>query len=482
MASLESEKEFFSRSLSHYLSQINFNILQAENWVLNLTILIQEFLRNFQENSWNEFLFLNEKLKLKIVIENILHYKNIKKQIKKLIILFLQKKIKLFHENPSSFSFSSSSTSSLPSLSLSLSSSYSPSLSLSLSSLQSLNSIDQELSLIKSMNLCEYYYNEIINLLENEIQSYIRQTYSNEYNESCLNNIKKWIINSLFKFCSLIFNEQSLTVELENKMIQFSSIALVRVRSTEFFDIIVNYPESTPAIIELRDLCPQVSSSFTMLGKELKESLGRRLLHIGASTTQIIDFYILMIKSLRILDKSNLLLDHVAKPIRKYLISRKDTIRCIVSSLTEKKDDLHNVLRDGGSLEYGMDSDDEAADLITANICDSWNPPIRALDFPGTGSHDKDILALLVSIYGSTDLFVSEYRSILADRLLANSDYNIDTEVATLELLKIRFGEEPLHSCEVMLHDIDASKRMNQAVNSVIQQNNVFYYFFLSSR
>ena len=27
-----------------------------------------------------------------------------------------------------------------------------------------------------------------------------------------------------------------------------------------------------------------------------------------------------------------------------------------------------------------------------------------------------------------------------------------------------RFGEEPLHSCEVMLHDLETSKRINQSI------------------
>ena len=51
-----------------------------------------------------------------------------------------------------------------------------------------------------------------------------------------------------------------------------------------------------------------------------------------------------------------------------------------------------------------------------------------------------DTLALLVSIYGSTDLFIVEYRSLLAERLLRNSSagYGTEQEVANLELLKIR--------------------------------------------
>ena len=49
-----------------------------------------------------------------------------------------------------------------------------------------------------------------------------------------------------------------------------------------------------------------------------------------------------------------------------------------------------------------------------------------------------DILALLVSIYGSSDLFIVEYRSLLAEKLLANLKYLTEQEVANLELLKIR--------------------------------------------
>lgn len=34
-----------------------------------------------------------------------------------------------------------------------------------------------------------------------------------------------------------------------------------------------------------------------------------------------------------------------------------------------------------------------------------------------------------------------------------------------------RFGEEPLHSCEVMLHDIDSSKRLNTAITAAIKSS-----------
>ena len=36
---------------------------------------------------------------------------------------------------------------------------------------------------------------------------------------------------------------------------------------------------------------------------------------------------------------------------------------------------------------------------------------------------------MLVNIYGSSELFVNEYRNMLADRLIAVTDYDVDKEV-----------------------------------------------------
>ena len=40
---------------------------------------------------------------------------------------------------------------------------------------------------------------------------------------------------------------------------------------------------------------------------------------------------------------------------------------------------------------------------------------------------------MLVNIYGSKDLFVSEYRTLLADRILSSFNYDTEKEVNTPE-------------------------------------------------
>ena len=77
-----------------------------------------------------------------------------------------------------------------------------------------------------------------------------------------------------------------------------------------------------------------------------------------------------------------------------------------------------------------------------------------------------DIISMLVNIYGSKELFVNEYRSLLSNRLLSQFSYDTDKEIRNLELLKLRFGDAPLHQCEVMLKDVGDSKRINTNLHS----------------
>ncbi|CAL8992584.1 unnamed protein product [Prunus brigantina] len=53
---------------------------------------------------------------------------------------------------------------------------------------------------------------------------------------------------------------------------------------------------------------------------------------------------------------------------------------------------------------------------------------------------------------------------------LNKSDYDIDTEIRTLEILKIHFGESSMQKCEIMLNDLIDSKRTNGNIKATITQ------------
>lgn len=59
------------------------------------------------------------------------------------------------------------------------------------------------------------------------------------------------------------------------------------------------------------------------------------MLTAGASTNDILHQYVSTIKALRTIDPTGVFLEAVGEPIRDYLRGRKDTIKCIVTMLTD---------------------------------------------------------------------------------------------------------------------------------------------------
>jgi anaphase-promoting complex subunit 2 len=135
-----------------------------------------------------------------------------------------------------------------------------------------------------------------------------------------------------------------------------------------------------------------------------------------------------------VLDPAGVLLEAVAEPVKEYLRIRKDTVRCIVTSLTsDTNSELFEELDRSDLRELTGNTGDDSEEEAEAGDCARWKPdPIEA-DPTKTSQSRKtnDILSMLVTIYGSQELFVNEYRLMLADKLLANLDFNTDREVSS---------------------------------------------------
>lgn len=146
------------------------------------------------------------------------------------------------------------------------------------------------------------------------------------------------------------------------------------------------------------------------------------------------------------------------------------------SSLTDKdaKSDLYEELQrpDAIPLDQYPDSDDDENPSPS-----DWNPaPSKyyqrisgAMTSTPSLAKNVDLLTMLVRIYGSHDLFVDEYRMMLADKLLASINFNTDEEVHNLELLMLRFGETSMRKCEIMVKDIGDSKRISNNIHSAMR-------------
>merc|ERR1719495_980286 len=253
--------------------------------------------------------------------------------------------------------------------------------------------------------------------------------------------------------------------EYRNKLLQYLYETYTKARIEQLFNIIIEFPESQPALEDLRE-CLTHTDLRSHLTTNLRQVLDAKLLHPGVNTADILTAYIAAIRALRVLDGSGVVLELVCENVRKYLRTREDTVRCIVQSLiddsaTELTEEL--VKTEGLRLDESFQEEDNCTDNWEA-----WEPDPVDADPTKTssGRRSSDIISMLVNIYGSKELFVNEYRSLLSNRLLANCSYDTEKEIRYLELLKLRFGETPLHQCEVMLKDISDSKRINSHLHS----------------
>ncbi|XP_072529315.1 anaphase-promoting complex subunit 2 [Salminus brasiliensis] len=343
----------------------------------------------------------------------------------------------------------------------------------------------QELSHILSrLQLLERVSSEAVtNILHRLIEERMEQRCRGEYENSFLADFNDWL-EQVLGWLSRVFAsevDEASTASLAAKvkpdqpgsailqrwrchMHQFFCRIYVNMRIDELFSIIRDFPESIPAIEDLK-FCLERTNQRQQLLTSLKSAFETRLLHPGVHTSDIITVYISAIKALRELDPSMVILQVACQPIRKYLRTREDTVRQIVGSLTGDAEgccDLANELSraDPVTLET-QDSEDEGSDP------DDWTPdPTDALtDKTGSKRRSSDIISLLVSIYGSKDIFIDEYKTVLADRLLHQFNYNTAREIRNVELLKLRFGESIMHYCEVMLKDVADSRRINTNIH-----------------
>ena len=317
----------------------------------------------------------------------------------------------------------------------------------------------------------------LTNLIQDEISKHIHEKCRGNFGAPHLKTLELWLDTIVVEWLTRIYNNGSSKLDPSNTKIN-DSINYFKMKLKyflfekyantiidQFFNIIIEYPDSQPAIDDLK-LCMEKLDLRAHLVETLKNSIETRLLHPGVDTSDIITGYVATIKTMRHLEKSGILLQTVTEPVKEYLRKgRQDTVRCVITSLIEETpSDLSEEL----ARSEAINAEEAERKQDEMNNWESWSPdPIDADPEKHSPQNRKsDIISMIVDIYGSKELFVSEYRNLLAERLLTQLDFTPEKEIRNLELLKLRFGENLLHSCEVMLKDISDSKRINAHIQS----------------
>ncbi|CAD6188640.1 unnamed protein product [Caenorhabditis auriculariae] len=243
----------------------------------------------------------------------------------------------------------------------------------------------------------------------------------------------------------------------------------------KIYDLVfVEFPRSHKSIATLR-YCMQQADDYgrARLSDTLVEHVEKKLLLTAVGTKKILNGYASCVESLRELDTTCVVMHRVCNVIKEYLKSRSDTIQQIISYITsDKKEELEKNM----TKRSAMMEEDELKDVnneflpenMDTSLWNRWQPdPIDVQ--PGDSGQVRqgaDVFNMLVSVYGSKELFVKEYRTLLADRLSNSNSKDPRFEKRYLDLLKLRFQYSELQNCEVMLKDVEQSQKIDWAVSS----------------
>ena len=250
--------------------------------------------------------------------------------------------------------------------------------------------------------------------------------------------------------------------DLQNFADRIVQEAFFELRLKELYEMIAEFPDSMCGALELRDCLAHLKERDKFV-ENFQKVLTNRLLHSGANTSQIIHIYISAVKFLKVVlgERRRHLTRAATNPIRNYLRLRDDTVRCIVSSLTSNDDD-----DDDAAFEKIPAFQDTSSSIVSTLPGGDDSSDEGLTKF--IGGNKKGALPTLMAIYGSSDIFVSEFKQILASKLLSTST-SVDKEVKNVELLRLQFSDAPLYACEVMLRDVQESVRITKGLKSTQQ-------------
>ncbi len=298
--------------------------------------------------------------------------------------------------------------------------------------------------------------------------------------KSIVPQLRLWIQDGFCPLVELVLEclrcEQSSILPTELTSWQEMALArLGRARVDNLFDFVIHWDKSMGAILDIKEYL-RIPNAKQYLTSSFSQQISRRLLHPGATTTYILNVYISIIRSFHELEPKGVLLERVARPIRRYLKEREDTARIIISSLlTDLSDETGGKFTSNGELSYevasemakpfanyGQDTDEE----LNWNDM-NWQPLPQDASPDYKKSKVEDVIWFLLTLWERED-FINELKNIYGDHLLRCQDPEYEKEIRLLELIKMRLGDDKLQACEVMLRDVLESKRINSTIRTTI--------------
>jgi len=260
---------------------------------------------------------------------------------------------------------------------------------------------------------------------------------------------------------------------------------LLKIRVADIYGLCCDFPDCSVALDELRTLIDS-KHAWIPVTLAMRDIIEARICTPHVSTSDLITCYIYAVQVLGRLESgendtipSGQLLSAL-EPVQIYLQKRGDTVTEIVQSMLDSNDEEGNV------LAHEMQTFNSKKVLTDEERFEegmNWKPTK-----PGArnkcsvssrySKKPKDMLSLMLGLYGSTDKFIKAYQRILVGRLIhifrsletldiqPSQSSDFEQERVNLELLKSRFDQDTrrslLDSCSVMFRDWEGSLRFHR--------------------
>ena len=347
--------------------------------------------------------------------------------------------------------------------------------------------------ILKNLKLFEIYQDSLSKFIKEEIKFNL-EPYSQIHNKQIIHEMIKLFENYYLEWSFLndtLNTEKASSTSKQQYKEKFISIIkrnFIQMKLEKFFEIISNYPESIQTIYDIKSCISNYNQSTFI--STIQNQISSRLLTPGISTRLIIEIFIRIIKIMKTIEPSGYLLNLISAPIKEYLRLRKDTMQWIITTILSEDD--NNIIEDM-SKAYVRNIKTQDYDYLSSDDePESWEPinikGIKGMLIENNNDFKKnktDIISTLVNIFGSPEKFMEQYRRMLSERKINDNNFVFENEIKNLELLKLKFGENLLNDCDVIIKDIKDSKKLNQnnlkddLINCLIINKN--YWPFLNN-
>lgn len=301
-------------------------------------------------------------------------------------------------------------------------------------------------------------------VMNDMLDDHVKSAYAGQWESpsNVIERLRDWVENQFARFTVEILaclKEENYSDERQTTDVSLADVErwqemginrLGALRTNELFNVIVDWEEGSKGAIEDLKHYVTTTAARTHLTTSFSKVVSHRLLQPGAATIEILQVYISIIRAFAVLDPKGVLLDRIARPIRRYLRDRDDTIKIIVGGLLADAEDDESSATDvlielatelNKITDIQGENDDDKLDWDDM----SWVPdPIDA--GPGTNgsisehahadcfieykkSKTSDVIGTLISLFDTKDVFVKEFQNLMGERLL-RKEFEFEKEVS----------------------------------------------------